>query len=144
MFALVFVHPVKADGSLGIRSCPAKSMAEAISLVIGLTCKWSICVYSSKDSVDSEGWDYRIDSTRNTHGTRGIVTWQEHRELNVFLPNYDGANVWFDMHQLEKKFRHNIRAWLQRQRKLTQLSSNEILLDDVSFSMCVTLSKFGI
>jgi len=112
MFAIVFVHPVKADGTLGIRSCPCKSMREAISLVWGLSCKWSICVYS--DSADDCSWDYRIDSTRNTHGTRGIVTWQEHKELNVFLPNYDSPTVWADMRDIEKRFRHNVRAFASK------------------------------
>lgn len=106
---LVFVHPVMKDRSIGIRSCQAKSMREAISLVWGLKCKWSICAYST----DTEVWDYRIDSTRNTHGTRGIVTWQEHGELNVFLPNYDSPTVWADMREIEKRFRHNVRAFRQ-------------------------------
>jgi hypothetical protein len=133
MFALVFVHPVKADGSIGIRSCPANSMSEAISLVIGLTCKWSICVYSSKEACDIGPWEYRIDSTRNTYGTRGIVTWQDHRELNVFLPSYDSSTVWADIREIEKRFRHNVRAWVQRQVKKTGYSSEAILASDHLF-----------
>ncbi len=136
MVALVFIHPVKADGSLGIRSCPAKSLSEAISLVIGLTCKWSICVYDSESCIDS-GWNYRIDSERNTHGTRGIVTWQNDNELNVFLPNYDSSTVWADLREIEKRFRHNVRAFVQRQRQKTGLPNASILASDHVFRRCL-------
>lgn len=82
MFALVFVHPVKTDGTpcnVSCRSCPANSMAEAISL-----------------------------------------------------------------HQIEKKFRHNVRAWVQRQKKKTGLTSEQILSSDSLFQQFWVRSDLGL
>jgi hypothetical protein len=107
---LVFVHPVKADGSIGIRSMQVASLRQAIALVHGITCKWSICVYGPEDS---ESWIHRIDSHRNTHGTKGIVSWVEHKELQVFLADYNVPSVWEACNAIKKRFKHNFRAFCQ-------------------------------